>query len=200
MAGNEIARTEWLREGSVPLHTFRADVDYAEAEALTTYGIIGVKVWIYKGEVFSKDKNNTNKKETKMLQPTRTKYRKAHKGRIHGNASRGEILNYGSYGLKAMQPDRIISKQIEAARVALTRYMKRTGKVWLRIFPNIPVSKKPTEVRMGKGKGAPEFWACRVKPGRIIFEVDGVSESVAREALYKASTKLPIKTKFIKRY
>ena len=134
-----------------------------------------------------------------MLQPTRTKYRKAHKGRIHGYARRGEILNYGSYGLKAMQPDRVISKQIEAARVSLTRYMKRTGKVWLRIFPNIPVSKKPTEVRMGKGKGAPEFWACRVKPGRIIFEVDGVTESVAREALYKASTKLPIKTRFIKR-
>ena len=135
-----------------------------------------------------------------MLQPARTKHRKAHKGRIHGHARRGEILHYGSYGLKAMQPDRVISKQIEAARVSLTRYMKRTGKVWLRIFPNIPVSKKPTEVRMGKGKGAPEFWACRVKPGRIIFEIDGVSESVARVALYKASTKLPIKTKFIKRY
>jgi large subunit ribosomal protein L16 len=122
-----------------------------------------------------------------MLQPTRTKYRKAHKGRIHGHASRGEFLNYGSYGLKAIEPERIISKQIEAARVSLTRYMKRTGKVWLRIFPNIPISKKPTEVRMGKGKGAPEYWACRVKPGRIIFEVDGVSESVAKEALYKAS-------------
>tara|TARA_B100000686_G_scaffold333121_1_gene398695 strand:+ start:189 stop:596 length:408 start_codon:yes stop_codon:yes gene_type:complete len=135
-----------------------------------------------------------------MLQPARTKYRKAHKGRIHGQARRGEVLNYGSYGLKAVEPDRIISKQIEASRVALTRFMKRTGKVWLRIFPNIPVSKKPTEVRMGKGKGAPEYFACRVKPGRIIFEVDGVSESVAREALYKASTKLPIKTKFVKRY
>ena len=135
-----------------------------------------------------------------MLQPTRTKYRKAHKGRIHGKASRGKILNYGAYGLKAMEPERIISKQIEAARVALTRHMKRTGKVWLRIFPNIPVSKKPTEVRMGKGKGAPEFWACRVKPGRIIFEVDGIDEATARIALYKASTKLPIKTKFIKRF
>jgi len=135
-----------------------------------------------------------------MLQPTRTKFRKAFKGRIHGKATRGAILNYGLYGLKAMEADRIISKQIEAARVALTRYMKRTGKVWLRIFPNIPVSKKPTEVRMGKGKGAPEYWACRVKPGRIIFEVDGVSEAVAKEALYKASTKLPIKTKFIKRF
>ena len=135
-----------------------------------------------------------------MLQPARTKYRKAHKGRIHGNAFRGKSLNYGSYGLKAMEPDRIVSKQIEAARVALTRYMKRSGKVWLRIFPNIPVSKKPTEVRMGKGKGAPEFWVCRVKPGKIIFEVDGIDEATARIALYKASTKLPIKTKFIKRF
>ena len=135
-----------------------------------------------------------------MLQPTRTKYRKAHKGRIHGVAGRGSTLNYGAYGLKAAEPDRIISKQIEAARVALTRHMKRTGKVWLRIFPNIPVSKKPVEVRMGKGKGNPEYWACRVKPGRIIFEVDGVSEEVAKEALYKASAKLPIKTKFVKRF
>ena len=135
-----------------------------------------------------------------MLQPTRTKYRKAHKGRIHGHATRGATLNYGEYGLKALEPERIISKQIEAARVSLTRYMKRTGKVWLRIFPNIPVSKKPTEVRMGKGKGAPEYWACRVKPGRIIFEVDGIDEATARIALYKASAKLPIKTKFIKRY
>ena len=134
-----------------------------------------------------------------MMQPARTKYRKAHKGRIHGKASRCDKLNFGEYGMKALQPDRIISNQIEAARVALTRYMKRTGKVWTRVFPNIPVSKKPTEVRMGKGKGTPEFWVCRVKPGRILFEVDGVTESVAKMALYKASTKLPIKTKFIKR-
>ena len=135
-----------------------------------------------------------------MLQPVRTKYRKAFKGRIHGNAARAIKLNYGQFGLKAIQPDRIIGKQIEAARVALTRYMKRTGKVWTRIFPNIPVSKKPTEVRMGKGKGNPEFWVCRVKPGRIIFEVDGVDEDTAKIALYKASAKLPIKTKFIKRF
>jgi len=134
-----------------------------------------------------------------MLQPARTKYRKAHKGRIHGNASRCNKLNYGAYGLKALQPERIMSKQIEAARVALTRHMKRTGKVWSRVFSNIPVSKKPTEVRMGKGKGSTEFWVCRVKPGRILFEVDGVNEIIAREALYKASAKLPIKTKFIKR-
>ena len=135
-----------------------------------------------------------------MLQPTRTKFRKSFKGRIHGNSTRAAVLNYGEFGLKAMQPEWIIGKQIEAARVALTRYMKRTGKVWLRIFPNIPVSKKPVEVRMGKGKGSPEYWVCRVKPGRIIFEVDGVSESIAKIALYKASTKLPIKTKFIKRF
>ncbi len=134
-----------------------------------------------------------------MIQPARTKYRKAHKGRIHGKAHRCDKLNFGEYGIKALQPDRIISNQIEAARVALTRYMKRTGKVWTRIFSNIPVSKKPTEVRMGKGKGTPEYWACRVKPGRILFEVDGVTESVAKVALYKASAKLPIKTKFIKR-
>ena len=134
-----------------------------------------------------------------MLQPVRTKYRKAFKGRIHGNAGRAVKLNYGQFGLKAIQPERIIGKQIEAARVALTRHMKRQGRVWTRMFPNIPVSKKPTEVRMGKGKGSPEFWACRVKPGRILFEVDGVSEDVAKEALYKASAKLPIKCKFIKR-
>ena len=135
-----------------------------------------------------------------MLQPVRTKFRKAFKGRIHGKATRAAVLNYGAYGLKALEPERIIGKQIEAARVALTRHMKRQGRVWTRIFPNIPVSKKPVEVRMGKGKGAPEYWACRVKPGRILFEIDGVSEAIAKEALYKASAKLPIKTKFIKRF
>jgi len=140
-----------------------------------------------------------------MLFPKKAKHRKWQTGRKNAKKllrpdTRGVTISFGSYGLKSMDQARITSNQIEAARVALTRYMKRTGKVWLRIFPNIPVSKKPTEVRMGKGKGSPEFWACRVKPGRIIFEVDGVSESVARVALYKASTKLPIKTKFIKRY
>ena len=134
-----------------------------------------------------------------MLQPARTKYRKAHKGRIHGHASRGETLNYGAYGLKAMQPERIISKQIEAARVALTRYMKRTGKVWTRIFPNIPVSKKPTEVRMGKGKGAPEYWVAVVKPGLILFEVDGMTEEQAQDAFRSCSHKFNIKTKTVSR-
>ena len=134
-----------------------------------------------------------------MLQPARTKFRKAHKGRIKGKATRGASLNFGSHGLQALEPERVTSRQIEAARVALTRQMQRKGRVWLRIFPNIPVSKKPTEVRMGKGKGSPEYFACRVKPGRIIFEVDGVTEDIARIALYKASAKLPIKTKFVKR-
>ena len=135
-----------------------------------------------------------------MLEPKKVKYRRHHRGNRRGMAMRGNKVSFGSYGLKALEPERVIGKQIEAARVALTRYMKRTGKVWTRIFPNIPVSKKPTEVRMGKGKGAPEYYACRVKPGRIIFEVDGIDEPTARIALYKASTKLPIKTKFIKRY
>ena len=134
-----------------------------------------------------------------MLQPTRTKFRKAHKGRIHGRASRCNLMNYGAFGLKAMAPDRVISKQIEAARVALTRHMKRQGRVWTRIFPNIPVSKKPIEVRMGKGKGSPEFYACRVKPGRILFEVDGVDREGAEKAFHNASNKLPVKTKIVSR-
>ena len=135
-----------------------------------------------------------------MLQPKKTKFRKAHKGRIKGVATSATTLNYGTYGLKALEAERITARQIEAARVAMTRFMKRAGRVWVRIFPDVPVSKKPTEVRMGKGKGSPEFYACRVKPGRILFEVDGVSEQVAKEALYKASAKLPIKTKTIKRF
>jgi len=132
-----------------------------------------------------------------MLQPVRTKFRKAFKGRIHGKASRAVKLNYGQFGLKAVEPERIIGKQIEAARVALTRYMKRTGKVWTRIFPNIPVSKKPTEVRMGKGKGSPEYWVVRVKPGKIMFEVDGVSHEIAKAAFSRAAAKLPVKTKVV---
>ncbi len=134
-----------------------------------------------------------------MLQPKRTKFRKAHKGRIHGVAKGGTALNFGAYGLKAQEPARVTARQIEAARRALTRHMKRAGRVWIRIFPDVPVSKKPTEVRMGKGKGTPEFWAARVKPGRIMFEIDGVPYDVARQALELASAKLPIKTRFIKR-
>ena len=135
-----------------------------------------------------------------MLLPKRTKYRKAHKGRIHGNAKGGTALNFGAYGLKATSPERITSRQIEAARRAMTRHMKRAGRVWIRIFPDVPVSSKPAEVRMGKGKGSPEYWVARVKPGRIMFEIDGVEEEVARRALELASAKLPIKTKFVTRF
>ena len=134
-----------------------------------------------------------------MLQPTRTKFRKAHKGRIHGLAKGGTTLNFGAFGLKAMEPARITQRQIESARRTITRHLKRVGRVWIRIFPDVPVSSKPTEVRMGSGKGSPEFWAARVKPGRIMFEIDGVPEDVAREALRLGAAKLPIRTRFIQR-
>jgi large subunit ribosomal protein L16 len=134
-----------------------------------------------------------------MLQPKRTKYRKAFKGRISGAAKGGFNLDFGAYGLKAMEPDRLTARQIEAARRAITRHMKRAGRVWIRVFPDVPISKKPAEVRMGSGKGAPEFWAARVKPGRVLFELDGVSVQVAREALELAAAKLPIKTRFVAR-
>ncbi|MBU8875070.1 50S ribosomal protein L16 [Reyranella sp. MMS21-HV4-11] len=134
-----------------------------------------------------------------MLQPKRTKYRKAFKGRISGAAKGGFNLDFGSYGLKAMEPDRLTARQIEAARRAITRHMKRAGRVWIRVFPDVPVSKKPAEVRMGSGKGAPEFWAARVKPGRILFELEGVSGVIAKEALALGAAKLPIKTRFVSR-
>ncbi|HBC06571.1 MAG TPA: 50S ribosomal protein L16 [Rhodospirillaceae bacterium] len=134
-----------------------------------------------------------------MLAPKRMKYRKAFKGRIHGNAKGGTTLNFGAFGLKAISPNRITSRQIEAARRAMTRHMKRAGRVWIRIFPDVPVSKKPAEVRQGKGKGTPEFWAARVKPGRIMFEIDGVSYEVAKEAMELAAAKLPIETRFVTR-
>ena len=134
-----------------------------------------------------------------MLQPKKTKFRKAFKGRIHGDAKGGAALNFGAYGLKALEPDRITARQIEAARRAITRHMKRQGRLWIRVFPDVPVSSKPAEVRMGSGKGAPEFWAARVKPGRILFEVDGVDGKTAAEAFERAAMKLPIKTKVVAR-
>ncbi len=134
-----------------------------------------------------------------MLSPNRLKFRKQHKGRIHGNAKGGATLSFGSYGLKALQPERITARQIEAARRAITRQIKRAGRVWIRIFPDVPVTDKPAEVRMGKGKGSVEFWVARVKPGRIMFEMDGVDEELAREAFALGAAKLPIKTKFVKR-
>ena len=134
-----------------------------------------------------------------MLSPKKTKYRKQFKGRIHGNSKGNYSLNYGSYGLKAIEPERVTSRQIEAARKAITRYLKRAGRMWIRIFPDVPVSKKPAEVRMGKGKGSIEYWACRVKPGRIMFEVDGVNSDDAKKAMTLAAAKLPIKCKFVER-
>lgn len=134
-----------------------------------------------------------------MLLPKRTKFRKMHKGRIKGNAKGGSSLNFGAYGLKALDPERVTSRQIEAARRAMTRHMKRAGRVWIRIFPDVPVSKKPAEVRMGKGKGSVEYWACKVKPGRIMFEIDGVPLETARRAMELAAAKLPIRTRFVTR-
>ena len=134
-----------------------------------------------------------------MLQPKRTKFRKQFKGRISGVAKGGMNLDFGAFGLKAMEPERVTARQIEAARRAITREMKRAGRVWIRIFPDVPVTKKPTEVRMGKGKGSVELWACRVKPGRMMFEIDGVNEEIAREALRLGAAKLPIKTRFVQR-
>jgi large subunit ribosomal protein L16 len=134
-----------------------------------------------------------------MMQPKKTKFRRAHKGRIKGNTKAGASLSFGQYGLKALEPERVTARQIEAARRAITREMKRQGKVWIRIFPDVPVSKKPTEVRMGSGKGAPEFWAARVAPGRIMFEIDGVAPEVAKESLRLGAAKLPIKTSIVTR-
>jgi large subunit ribosomal protein L16 len=135
-----------------------------------------------------------------MLSPKRSKYRKAHKGRIHGAAKGGTTLNFGAFGLKATEPGRITARQIEASRRAITRHIRRAGRVWIRIFPDVPVSQKPAEVRMGSGKGSPEFWVCRVKPGRIMFELDGVEPQIAREAFDLAAAKLPIATRFVTRF
>lgn len=134
-----------------------------------------------------------------MLAPKKTKYRKAFKGRIHGDAKSGTTVSFGSYGLKAVEPARITARQIEAARRAITRHIRRVGRVWIRVFPDVPVSTKPAEVRMGSGKGSPEYWVCRVKPGKILFELEGVLPDVAEKAFELASAKLPIATRFVKR-
>ena len=134
-----------------------------------------------------------------MLSPKRTKYRKQQKGRLHGRAKGAATLNFGAYGMKAVSPGRVTARQIEASRRAITRHIKRAGRVWIRIFPDVPVTQKPTEVRMGKGKGAPEYWMCRVKPGRIMFELDGVSPALAREAFDRGDAKLPVETRYITR-
>ena len=209
--GAEIARGEWYREGRVPLHTMRADIDYATAEANTSYGIIGIKVWIYKGEVFNlEDKKqqqaNANKKGSRgkkkrygliMLQPKRTKFRKMFKGKNRGLSNVGNKVSFGDFGLKALGRGRLTARQIEAARRAMTRKINRGGQIWIRVFPDTPITSKPLEVRMGKGKGNVEYWIAKIQPGRVLYEMDGVSEELAREAFDLAAAKLPFKTVFV---
>jgi len=252
--GIEIARSEWYREGRVPLHTLRADVDYGTARAQTQYGIIGVKVWVFKGEIFEdptlpktatesqvekteeiekpkktiksavkksklqtetkkpevtikkKDEvktrtySNKQRRELKMLQPTRQKYRKQHKGRNKGLALTGNKVSFGDFGLKATGRGRITARQIEAARRVMTRHIKRGGRIWIRIFPDKPITKKPAEVRMGKGKGSVEYYVAEIQPGKMLYEMDGVDEATAKEAFRLASAKLPLLTKFASRH
>ena len=217
--GAEMARSESYKDGRIPLSTFRADIDYALVEAKTTYGRIGIKVWIMKGEVYgkrelsplvgmslnaTKGKNDKRsgrggrrRKESIMLSPKKTKYRKMQKGRMKGLSQRGHRLSNGMFGVKALDAVFVTSRQIEAARIAATRYMKREGQLWIKIFPDKPITKKPLEVRMGKGKGALDHYVAVVKPGRILFEISGVPIDVAKEALRLASQKLPVKTKFV---
>ena len=262
--GAEIARSEWYLHGQLPLQTLRADIDYGFAEAFTTYGAIGVKVWLYKGErlaprigreedyrdaaaspgarvevascQFPRRDGRVNVSATEpfshsglsplnsglersegwqalgvgpqrkkrgfviMLMPKKVKYRKQQRGRMRGKAWRGSDVSFGDYGLKALEPCWLTDRQIEAARVAMTRFIKRGGKIWIRVFPDKPITKKPQETRMGKGKGAPEQWVCVVRPGRILFEMEGVNETDARQAMRLAAAKLPIKTKFATRF
>ena len=174
LGGADMARTEFYSEGTIPLQTLRADIDYGFAEADTTYGKVGVKAWVYNGEVLFR-------------------------GSMRGKALRGNKINYGEFGLVATEPCWIRSNQIEAARVAMTRYIKRGGQVWIKIFPDKPVTAKPAETRMGSGKGALEYWVAVVKPGRVMFEIAGVSEEIAREALRLAMHKLPCKCKIVSR-
>ena len=217
--GSEIARTEWYREGRIPLHTFRAEIDYGLAESRTTYGVIGVKVWIFKGEVFQAETAPVEQAEaararrgaghlrprgagagdTAMMQPKRTKFRKQHKGRNTGLAQRGNAVSFGDYGLKAVERSRMTAREIEAARRAMTRYVKRGGQVWIRVFPDVPITKKPLEVRMGSGKGNVEYYVARVQPGKVLFEMEGVTEAIAREAFRLAASKLSVDTMFVKR-
>src|SRR5207249_3219664 len=205
LAGAEIARTEWYLQGRVPLHTLRADIDYGFAEAHTTMGQIGIKAWIYKGEILPAASRGRaggeleRREEGCMLAAKKVKHWKMHKGRMRGKAYRGCQVTLGDYGLKALEPGWITNRQLEAARIAMTRHVKRGGRVWVRIFPDKPITKKPAETRMGKGKGNPEYWVAVVKPGRMLYEMDGVTLDVAKEALRLASHKLPIATRFVAR-
>jgi small subunit ribosomal protein S3 len=264
LGGAEMSRREWYREGRVPLHTLRAKIDYGTAEAKTTFGVIGVKVWVYHGDEIPTQEQETARlraramagvavgggastgalitdvreveggvplppSETRerpdeagrpqrpggrrgpaasaasrgrsvlMLMPKRVKHRKQHRGRRRGQAKGGTEIHFGDYGLLALEPAWITNRQIESARVAMTRHIRRGGKVWINIFPDKPYTKKPAETRMGSGKGNPEGWVAVVKPGRVMFELAGVPEPIAREAMLRAAHKRPIKCKFITR-
>ena len=194
-----MARTEFYSEGTIPLQTLRADIDYGFAEADTTYGKVGVKTWVYNGEVLPTKADKEGEREIIMLMPKRVKRRKQFRGSMRGKATRGNKINYGEYGIVALEPCWIKSNQIEAARIAMTRYIKRGGKVWIKIFPDKPVTAKPAETRMGSGKGTLEYWVAVVKPGRVMFEIAGVPEETAREALRLAMHKLPCKCKIVSR-
>jgi large subunit ribosomal protein L16 len=212
--GIEIARTEWYREGRVPLHTLRADIDYGFAEAKTTYGVIGIKVWVFKGEVIGRkgeqpgrhrpgaetraagpqaEKTQDEQEPKECCSQLERKYRKEQKGRNTGVATRGNKVSFGEFGLKAIGRGRLTARQIEAARRAMTRHIKRGGRIWIRIFPDKPISQKPAEVRMGNGKGNPEYWVAEIQPGKVLYEMDGVDEAMAREAFRLAAAKLPMR-------
>jgi len=218
--GIEIARTEWYREGRVPLHTLRADIDYGFSEAKTTYGVIGIKVWVYKGEVLGKNEQPTavaapaeeeapaSRRVRRAPPPPRPEAKPEaapppapeEKGKPPARgAARGTKVSFGEWGLKATTRGRLTARQIEAGRRAMTRHVKRGGRIWIRIFPDKPVSQKPAEVRMGNGKGNPEYFVAEIQPGKVLFEMDGVNEALAREAFALAAAKLPIRTTFVQR-
>ena len=207
LGGAEMARTEGYSDGRVPLHTLRADIDYGFIEAKTTTGRIGVKCWINKGEVMPEGFRSEQADEdggrrrlgALMLMPKRVRYRKQMRGRRRGYSKGGTTVAFGEYGLKALDRGWITNRQIEAARVAMTRKIKRGGKVWINVFPDKPITKKPLETRMGSGKGNPEGWVAVVKPGKVMFELAGVPEDLAKDAMRLAGHKLPIKTKFVRR-
>ena len=238
LQGAEMSRSEFYREGRVPLHTLRANIDYGFYEARTTFGRIGVKVWIYKGDVTARElaqqqaaapraprgprreggdrldrptrarrsdrrgprrDDSWNGGLSTMLMPRRVKHRKQHHPKRTGAAKGGTRLAFGEYGIQALEPAYVTNRQIESARIAMTRYIKRGGKVWINIYPDRPLTKKPAETRMGSGKGSPEWWIANVKPGRVMFELSGVSEPVAREAMRLAMHKLPMKCRIVTR-
>ena len=214
--GAEIARSEWYREGRVPLHTLRADIDYGFSEANTTYGIIGIKVWVFKGERLAHNAEpvqapapatDAPKRPPRRTPPPGAKNAAASKKEVpqgaegpqQGRCDRGNKVSFGEYGLKAVGRGRLTARQIEAARRAMTRHIKRGGRIWIRIFPDKPISQKPAEVRMGNGKGNPEYYVAEIQPGKVLYEMDGVDEALAREAFALAAAKLPIATTFVHR-